>query len=531
MFKDETNSLIEYLKNKVKSLEEENEKLSKKIEEKDSQIFALNKKLNELIKQNESLSSKKKIAEIRQILPKSEKVKNLIDEAENIIKEEKELKKRGPKKGSKNHSNFNFEKYVSETKIIAPQEKICPNCGTELIVATSSTHYEIEIIPAKVSVIKYIVQSKKCPKCNKKDNKLFYPVCLTKPFPGSALSTFSVAYLLYYKYYLGIPFNSLEKYFSNNLHFDLSKQNMANFAMKAGKLFEPIVDKMKHDLLTNSCKIIHSDETTLVVSKDEKKEDDRLKNYVFVYASSYYDPHQMMIYSFSETRNVDSTISWLKNYSGTIICDCYSGYKRLQNENKKIKLQYCLAHARRKFTDILKTIPNEKRKDTQTYKILHLLNELFKYEAKYKKDKLEPNEILKRRKNEQTQLIKDLKILVFDNNYAENTTLNDAVLYLKKNFDNFFTYLDDGYVEISNNLCERAVKPFVVQRKMFQTSGSYQGAYYTGIIFSLIQSARINNLDVLKYLDYVLKNSLSKLNNLDQLLPYSENCKNLFFIK
>lgn len=521
--------LIKSLQNKVKNLEIENENLLKENYEKDAKIFALNKKLNELIKQNEELSLKKKIAEIKNIIPKSEKVENIIDEAETIVKEKKEYRKRGPKKESKNHKNFDFEQYVTETKIISSEETICPKCKTELVTATSIAHYEVEIIPAKINVVKYIVQSKKCPKCNKKDNKIYYPLTINKPFPGSCLSTFSVAYLLYYKYCLGIPFNSLENYFYNNLHFDLSKQNMADYAIRAGKLFEPIVNKMKDDLLNTSCKVIHSDETTLVVSKDKNKENNRMKNYVFVYASSFYDPKQMMIYSFNETRNVDNTIEWLKDYDGVLISDCYSGYKRLQNENSKIKIQFCLAHARRKFADILKSIPENKRKKTQSYKILNVIKKIFSLESQYKKEKLNPIEIQERRK-EQITYKEELRKLIFNERYTENTALYDAVLYVKKNFNNFFTYLDNGYVEVSNNLCERAVKPFVVQRKSFQTSGSYRGAKYTGIIFSLIQSARVNNLDVLKYLDYVIKNSLVKKDNIEDLLPYSENCKNLFFI-
>ena len=60
--------------------------------------------------------------------------------------------------------------------------------------------------------------------------------------------------------------------------------------------------------------------------------------------------------------------------------------------------------------------------------------------------------------------------------------------------------------EPSNNIAERAVKPFVIQRKVFQTSGSYAGARYTSKLFSIIQTARANNLDTYQYLNYLLEN-------------------------
>lgn len=83
--------------------------------------------------------------------------------------------------------------------------------------------------------------------------------------------------------------------------------------------------------------------------------------------------------------------------------------------------------------------------------------------------------------------------------------------------------MENGYVELTNNLCERAVKPFVVQRKEFQTSGSYAGARYTSKLFSIIQTCRINNINVEKYIEYVLNNINNKELTVDDLTPYSSH--------
>ena len=69
---------------------------------------------------------------------------------------------------------------------------------------------------------------------------------------------------------------------------------------------------------------------------------------------------------------------------------------------------------------------------------------------------------------------------------------------------------------MTNNTAERAVKPFVVQRKVFQTSGSYAGASITTKLFSIIQTAVINNINVEKYLNK---------EPIENLLPYSKNIK------
>ena len=92
--------------------------------------------------------------------------------------------------------------------------------------------------------------------------------------------------------------------------------------------------------------------------------------------------------------------------------------------------------------------------------------------------------------------------------------------FSKKVWDDLLPYLDEPYLELSNNLAERCVKPFVVNRKVFHTSGSYDGARYTTILFSIIRTAIINGLDPYRYIKYVLENI--KNIPIDDLLPYSK---------
>ena len=91
---------------------------------------------------------------------------------------------------------------------------------------------------------------------------------------------------------------------------------------------------------------------------------------------------------------------------------------------------------------------------------------------------------------------------------------------MPKIYGDLNTYLSNGYVEISNNIAERAVRPFVINRKVFMTSGSYDGARYTTVLFSMIRTAVINNINVSKYLEYVLDNIKDK--PINELLPYSD---------
>lgn len=492
----------------------------KKLDKTEVLLYETNKRLNEALLSISNLQEKEKIAKTKIFIPKTEKLENIvINEVEEIIKEEK--KRRVSNKGKKyNKRKFDYEKYVTETRVIEPEEKECERCGTSLVEASSKVRYVVEVVPAKIKVIKLIKKSMKCPKCNKEDNKIYYPVATT--FNGSILTPSLLSHIIYHKYELGIPFEHLAKHISKTIGFEINKQNLANYASKGAQILESIYERMKQDLLKNNSNVIHSDETTLVISKKPEPDNTRKKSYVYVYTSSYYDKNQIRIYDFHETRSIDQTTEWLKDYKGYLICDDYSGYDKLEKENPNIKLQRCWSHVRRRFADIVKNLPTNKKGESTAYQVLSLISKLFKLEKEYREARLSPTEILEKRNNKETKHIQEqLYGLVFNINPHPSSALYEAIRYIRNCWKNLFTYLLDGHIEMTNNTAERAVKPFVVQRKVFQTSGSYAGARFTTKLFSIVQTARINNINVEKYLNYVFNNI--DIKSIDELLPYSKD--------
>ena len=512
----------ETLKEDKAELENKNSKLEDKMSQMEVKLYETNKKLNEALLTISSLQEKEKIERTRIFIPKGEKLNDIvINEAEEILKEEKINRKTN--KGKKyNKNKLDYEKYVTETRIIEPDEKVCPNCASHLIEASSKVRYVVEVIPSKIKVIKLIKKSYKCPKCNKENNKLYYPLS-NETFNGSILTPSLVTYILYHKYELGIPFEHLAKHITKSVGFEINKQNLANYTAKANLILSNIFDKMKDDLLNNNSKVIHSDETTLVVSKKPESDKDRKKSYVYVYTSSFYDKNQIRIYDFHESRSIDKTTKWLSDYDGYIVSDNFDGYNKLKRENPKIKLQKCWAHVRRRYADIVKNLSQVKRKDSLAFQILDEISKLFELEKGYRKNKLTPNEISLRRQKDMPKIKDKIYELVFNSNPHPQSALYQAINYTKECWDDLFTFFDDGHIEMTNNTAERAVKPFVVQRKVFQTSGSYAGAAITTKLFSIIQTAVINNINVEKYLNYVFENINKE--PIENLLPYSKNIK------
>lgn len=491
----------------IKELEEKNKKLEAELynerKEKEKLLLAL-------IHQKE----KKAIAYVRQFVPKTEKTnKVVINEAEEIIKEGKEASPR-----RKKFEDIDFEKYVSDVIVLKPDTLVCPTCGNDLVKIGEKVRYQIDADPINVKVTKIIKETYKCPDCNKKDNKVYYPLA-NEVFDGSILTPGFASYLAYHKYELGIPFNHLEKHFANTLGLPISKSNMADYMAKTAEALTPVYERMKEDLLNTGTKVVHADETTLTLSKQVNP--DRKKSYVFVYASSFYDDKQIHIYEFNETRAMDPESNYLKDFDGYIECDDYPGYDKLRKSRPNIKLQRCWAHARRKYMDIIKAMPKEARDKSVAFKVVTKMNALFKIEEKAHEDRVFGQELIDLRHRDESPIINQIHDLVFNCAPKQGSALEGAVNYTRKIWDDLLPYLDEPYLELSNNLAERCVKPFVVNRKVFQTSGSEAGAVYTVKLFSIIRTAIINGLDPYRYVKYVLENIRNM--PIDDLLPYSKD--------
>ena len=491
----------------IKELEERNKKL-------EAELYNERKEKEKLLLALMHQKEKKTIAYVRQFVPKTEKTnKVVINEAEEIIKEDREASPR-----RKKFEDIDFEKYVSDVIVLKPDASVCPTCGKGLIKIGEKVRYQIDADPINVKVTKIIKETYKCPDCNRKDNKVYYPL-VNEVFDGSILTPGFASYLAYHKYELGIPFNHLEKHFANTLGLPISKSNMADYMAKTAEALTPVYERMKEDLLNTRTKVIHADETTLTLSKQAHP--DRKKSYVFVYASSFYDDRQIHIYEFNETRAVDPGSSYLKDFNGYIECDDYPGYDKLRKSKPSIKLQRCWAHARRKYMDIIKAMPKEARNRSIAFKIVAKMDALFRIEDKAHKDKVFGQGLIDLRHREELPIIDQIHDLIFNCTPKQGSAFEGAVNYTKKIWDDLLPYLDEPYLELSNNLAERCVKPFVVNRKVFQTSGSETGAIYTVKLFSIIRTAIINGLDPYRYIKYVLEN----IGNtpIDDLLPYSKD--------
>lgn len=148
------------------------------------------------------------------------------------------------------------------------------------------------------------------------------------------------------------------------------------------------------------------------------------------------------------------------------MCDGFKGYDRIRTED--IKIQRCFAHIRRNFYDIVKTLPENQKRESKANEMVKRIDKLFYLENKFNEDNLSPLQIKEERnKIEYHEVVDNIYSFLHSIDAEERTPLSKAVNYFLKVEEDSKTFLEDGHVPISNNIAERAIKPFVICKKLF----------------------------------------------------------------
>ena len=439
---------------------------------------------NQTILELQNIVEKDKLKAQRLFGKKTEKSSCLDNKEEefNIAERQSSQNKKGRKKGSKNFDKEYLESHVSNTEYIEPNEYEDLKNDPNVVLVGEDVSYKVSYEPATFKVTKIIVT-------NTMINKFMY----------------------------GIPYyRQSDVMINDGLNF--SRQDLCNFQIRATEILKPMYDYLKKKLLSTSSNVICADETTLRVLENKKA-----NSYVWVYISDFYN-YPIYIYEYCKNRSKENVKKFLGDYNGYLLTDAYTGYENIDG----IKNAFCRAHARRKFAEIEKTLSEEQKKESVAVRIRKKIDKLFFEESKFKESKFGPEKIFAERNTEKyLSLVDDIFSELESIEPSEGSALKRAFDYILNRKEGFLTFLKDGHIELSNNISERAIKPFVIDRKNFLFSNTENGADSSLIFFSLQQTARANGVNPLKYISELI-NKLGTTINIDDnlledLLPRKSN--------
>ena len=404
---------------------------------------------------------------------------------------------------------------------ITDEEKICPQCGTAVaLIGSEVVHRALKYIPAKVAVIEYVSLHYGCPECKQTDEpyivKAKVPASLMK---HSLASASSVAWVMYQKYANALPLKRQEKDWKQ-YGITLSRATMANWIIYCSdRYFRPLYDYFHRKLLERQ--FLMADETRVQVLKEPGRSAES-DSFMWLYRTGEDGLPPIILYKYTPTRAGANAALFLDGFNGYLECDAYAGYNKVPG----IKRCCCWSHIRRYFYD---AIPKGKEYDYSHAAVqgFQFCEKLFYFEHQFKDKCYSYKEKYNHRLKKEKPVIDAFKIWLEAQNPVRNTRLDKAVNYARNQIAYLDAYLEDGRCSFSNNLSENSIRPFTLGRKNWLFSNSQDGADASATVYSLVEMAKAHNLNVFKYLSYVLEQRIdadsADEDLLDSLAPWNQN--------
>ena len=345
---------------------------------------------------------------------------------------------------------------------------------------------------------------------------------------NSLLTPSLAASIMNAKYVNGLPLYRIsQEFLRNDIH--ISRQVMANWMIQCADRYLGILyDRLHREMY--QFHVLQADETPVMVTKDGRLANS--KSYMWIYRTGKcYTDTPIILYEYQRTRKADHPEEFLKDFKGIVVCDGYSAYRKLDRENPDIVFAGCWSHARRRFAEALKALPKAAQKNAKETIAYEAVNRIA---AIYHLDNQMEGHPAKARKMYRQANIRPLveaffawaKEIQSKNQLSRGKTL-DGINYCINQEASLKAFLEDGDIPMDNNATESALRSFCLHKHTWKLIDSLDGANASAIIYSITETAKANNLNPFRYLEYILTvlkdhQEDKKYSFIDDILPWSE---------
>jgi transposase len=391
---------------------------------------------------------------------------------------------------------------------IPDEEKFCPQDGKALKRIGEEISEELEIIPAKVFVKRTIRPKYSCPYCQEGVKCSPPPVTL---LPKSMASSSLLSYIIISKFMDALPLYRQEGIFTR-IGATLTRQTMARWLIKVYEQLMPLYNLLQDKILERN--YLQMDETYTQVLKEENKKATS-RSYMWVRLAP--GDHPIVLYDYSPTRSSTVPTELLQGFEGYLQVDGYDGYAPFCSSNPKVIRLGCMDHARRKFRDAFGTANG---KNIGKKALIYFKN-LYKIEKKI--EGLSIQERFDIRQEESKPILEEMRdwLEKLSLSVTPQSVSGKAINYALNEWAYLIGYVEDGNLRISNALVENSIRPFALGRKNWLFSASVDGAKASAMYFSLIETAKANNIDPFLYFNEILEKlpHAKALDDFEKLLP------------
>uniref|UniRef100_A0A6V7KS49 IS66 family transposase n=1 Tax=Bracon brevicornis TaxID=1563983 RepID=A0A6V7KS49_9HYME len=398
-----------------------------------------------------------------------------------------------------------------ETVRIEPTETSCPVCGGELAALGETVSEQLDIINNAFRVIETVRPKLACRKCD----AIVQAPLPAKPLDRSYASPSLLARILVSKYVEHTPlYRQSEIYARHKL--ELSRNTMVRWVQALAEKLSPLAKALNRYILAAGK--VHSDDTTVPVQAAGcgKTRTSRLWIYVRDDRNAGSSMPAAVWFAYSADRKGAHPQRHLAEYRGMLQADAYGDYDALY-ETSRVTEAACLAHARRKIHD------EDVRRPTEvTREALRRIAELYAIEAEIRGSPAQTR--LAFRKEKSRPLMQSLYAWLKGQmkTLSVHAETAKAFGYMLKQWDALNVFCGDGWLEIDNNIAENALRGVALGRKNWLFAGSDKGGEAATIIYSLLDTCKLNGVEPEGWLrEVIVKINDWPSNQVHELLPWN----------
>ncbi len=396
---------------------------------------------------------------------------------------------------------------------IPAEDKLCA-CGCMKQRIGEEVTEQLEYIPAKLSVIAHVRPKYACNRCDEAVSIAPMPSLF---LPKSMATPSLVAHAIVSKYEDHLPLYRQEQMWAR-LGIELPRNTVCGWIMAAAEVCMPMRDALMQELIASN--YLQADETTVQVM-DEPNRKNTSTSYMWVYTNHQPDK-KVVLFDYQQTRQAQWPQKILKDFKGYLQTDGYKGYDWVDDHPDIIHLG-CFAHARRSLAKLVKIA----KTTGKSHQAVAYIKKLYLIEQQARNNHYSHQQRYELRLQQAKPILDELKSWLDKTikTTAPQSDLGKALDYMHVRWDELTAYLLDGCLEIDNNLVENLIRPFALGRKNWMMSGSPRGAHASALFYSLIATAKANELNPFNYLKTLFENirSCKTAEDYKALLPFNLN--------
>lgn len=405
-------------------------------------------------------------------------------------------------------------------ELIEPESRICPCCSFELHCIGTDVSEALDIVPAVVRVKRTIRPRYACRAC---ESVIVQAPAPARVMDGGMVTTAFASHVAVSQFAWHLPLHRQAQMLAS-CGVIIDRGTLGAWVTRVAWWLELLYDALL--AFIRSQPRVFCDETPL-----PRLDPGRKRTKVCQLWAQAVDDRPWngpappaVAYIFAESRSAREIDGQLSSFAGVLQVDGYQAYKTLAKRRGKsnvapMRLAFCLAHARRKFVEVVKMTGS-----AEALSILARIAEIYRIEAKLRGESADTRLVVRRR--EAAPVMRELKaqLTELSEEVSSKSALGKAVSYALNHWSGLAAFLEDGRIEVDSNVVERSMKSVALTRKNSLFVGNERGGKSFAVLASLVNTAKLNGVDPEKWLADVLERIISgkvKADRMESLLPWA----------